>query len=86
MSKKDPYYRQCRYETPVENGKKVDTAWLPEKLAVVGKKIYFGKKKKSSEESRTLWTITAVYSIRKKESWLIKHQMDYKHQREMSDV
>ena len=82
MSKKDPYYRQCRYELETSEGKKVDTAWIPEKLAKVGKKIYFGKKTSAPEE---LWTVTAVFD-RKRESWLMKHRLAYKHQREMSDV
>lgn len=79
---KDPWYRQCTYEVPVENGKKVDVSWIPEKLAKVGGKIYFGKKTDTPKE---LWTITSVGG-RQLESFLIEHRLDYKHQRKMSDI
>lgn len=89
---KDPWYRQCTYEVPIENGKKVGVSWIPEKLAKVGGKIYFGKKKKDtvntvnkSGEPRELWTITSVGG-RQLESFLIEHRLDYKHQRKMSDI
>ena len=40
MSKKDTWYRQCIYEMKTGEGKKVDTSWIPETLAKVGKKIW----------------------------------------------
>lgn len=82
MSKKDHWYRQCTFETPTERGKKIDTAWIPEHLAKVGKKIYFGKKTDIPEE---LWTVVQVGG-RKRESWLVAHRQDYKLQRKMSDI
>jgi hypothetical protein len=82
MSKKDPWYRQCTYEMPTEEGKKVDVSWIPEKFAKVGKKIYFGKRIDSPEE---LWTVVSVGG-RQKESYLVERMMDYKHQRKMSDI
>ncbi len=54
----DPWYVQCRYETTTPDGRQVGTSWLPEALAVVGKRIYFGEK---TAEPRTLWTITHVF-------------------------
>jgi hypothetical protein len=52
MTKKDPWYRQCKYETdPDENGsRKFGTSWLPEKLAKVGQRIYFGKRTATPSE------------------------------------
>ncbi len=84
MSKKhqDPWYRQCRFETPTEGGKKIDTAWIPEKFAKVGKKIYIGEKRPDPDE---IWTVTHVFS-RKPESYVVARQMDYKHQRKVSDI
>lgn len=43
---KEVWYRQCTYKRETENGTKFGASWIPEKLAVVGKKIYFGKKQK----------------------------------------
>lgn len=80
---KDPWYKQCTYETPTgEGSKKVDVAWIPEKLAKVGKKIYFGKRTDAPTE---LWTVTSVGG-RQRESFLVEHMMDYKHQRKVSDI
>lgn len=85
MSKKDPWYVQCRFETePTEKGKKVDTAWIPEKFAKVGKRIYIGDKRPSPEDTE-IWTVTAVFD-RKPSSWVIERRMDYKHQRSVSDI
>ena len=81
--KKDPWYKQCRYETSTENGGKiVGVSWIPEKLAKVGKKIYFGKRTNTPNE---LWTVTSVGG-RQRESFLVEHMMDYKNQRKVSDV
>ncbi len=82
MSKKEQWYKQCRFETRTDEGRKVDTAWIPEKFAKVGKKIYIGEKRPNPEE---IWKVTHVFS-RKPESWVVKHQMDHKHQRKMSDI
>ena len=82
MSKNDPWYRQCDYETPSENGNKVGTSWIPEDLAKVGKKICFGKK---TGEPDRLWIVTAVYG-KKRESFLVEHRLNYKSQRKMSDI
>ena len=82
MSKKEEWYRQCKFEVPTETGKKLDVAWIPEKFAKVGKKIYIGEKRPNPEE---IWVVTHVFD-RKSESWLVERQMDYKHQRKMSDI
>ncbi len=74
MSKKDHWYRQCTYETQTEQGKKVDVSWIPETLAKVGKKIYFGKKTDSPGE---LWEIT---SVGERHFW-VNDNKNYKHQR-----
>jgi hypothetical protein len=81
MSKKDSWYRQCKFET-VEEPKKVDVAWVPEKFAAVGKKVYFGDKRPNPEP---IWIVAEVYG-RKPESWVVEHHMDHRHQRKMSDV
>lgn len=80
--KKTVWYRQCTYESPTENGKTVGHAWLPEHLAVVGKKIYFGKKTNNPER---LWTVTSAGG-RKSEDYLRAHERDYKTQRQASDI
>lgn len=82
MSKKEVWYVQCRFETKTSEGTKVDTAWIPEKFAKVGKKIYLGKKRPNPEE---LWRVTHTFD-RKPASWLFKHEMDFKHQRKASDI
>ncbi len=82
MSKKDPFYRQCRFETITGSDKKVDTAWIPDKFAQVGKKIYIGRKRPDPKE---IWKITHVFA-RRPESWVVARRMDHKHQREVSDV
>lgn len=82
MTKKDPWYRQCTYETPSKNGKKEGTSWIPENLAKIGKKIYFGDKTVTPDR---LWTVTFVGG-RQRESFLVEHRLDYKHQRKMSDI
>lgn len=55
---KTTYYKQCRYERETTQGKLIDVAWIPEKLAVVGKVIYLDK------FPEALWTVTAVGSKR----------------------
>jgi hypothetical protein len=79
---KDPWYRQCTYETTTKDGKKLGTSWIPEKLAKVGKVIYFGKKTDTAKE---LWVVTSVGS-RRCESYLVARMMDHKHQRKVSDI
>lgn len=83
MADKDPWMRQCKYRT-VEPPHKVGVSWIPEKFATVGKTIYFGKKDQPPEE-RELWEVIEVWA-RKRESEVVKHERDYKHQREVSDV
>lgn len=79
----ETHYRQCTYKAP--NGL-TEIAWIPEKLAVVGKKIYFGSKTKTPE---TLWEVVSVSEGphgRLPESYLRAHERDYKTQREASDI
>lgn len=79
---KTEWYRQCTFESPTDKGKTVSTAWIPENLAVVGKKIYFGKKTKTPER---LWTVTSVGG-RQSGDWLTEHERDYLSQRKASDI
>jgi hypothetical protein len=60
-----------------------ETAFIPENLAVVGKKIYFGKKTKTPE---ALWEVVSVSDQRLPESYLRTHERDYKTQRQASDI
>lgn len=48
------YFKQCRYERQTHQGKLIDVAWIPEKLAVIGKVIYL------TEFPEDLWTVTSV--------------------------
>ena len=83
MRNKDPWYRQCRFETRTDSGGlKIDTAWIPEKFAKVGKKIYLGEKR---PDPTPIWTVTHVFS-RRRESYVVARRMDYKHQRKVSDI
>ena len=77
------YYKQCEYESETENGLLKAVAWLPEKFAVVGKKIYFGNK---TENPERIWTVTSVGDIRMSEKYVREHERDYKTQREASDI
>lgn len=81
-------YRQCTFRTPVEHadGSGVyteSTAWLPEKVAVVGKHIYFGQKTSDPEK---MWKVMTVSSHSQPESYVKAHERDYKTQREASDI
>lgn len=82
------FYQQCGYEQAHLNeggGRKFDVAWLPEKLAKVGKVIYFGKKREVATQEE-LYRITWVGERRRDLSWLREKQNADKHQREKSDV
>ena len=81
-SRKTVWYRQCTYTSPTEKGEAAETAWIPEHLAVVGKKIYFGKKTSKPSE---LWTVASVGG-RKSGDYLGAHERDFLSQREASDV
>lgn len=61
------------------------TAWIPEKLAVVGKTVYFGKKEEEPEPD-LLWTVASVSDGRVSEEYLAEHERDYKTQRQASDI
>lgn len=78
-------YRQCTFRTPAgENGTYTEsTAYLPEKFAVVGKTIYFGK---TTSKPDKLWTVTSVSNIMQSESYVKAHERDYTTQREASDI
>lgn len=78
MSKKDGWYKQCKYECKTDCGKMIGVSWLPEKFAKIGKKIYFN-------DPQEIWTVTHTYG-KKRESFLMKHRVGYKHQREVSDI
>lgn len=73
---KDQWYRQCRF---VYNAGKVETAWIPEHGAQLGKRLYF------DDDETEIWTVQEIYA-REQEQYLHEHQMAYRHQREMSDV
>jgi len=73
---KEEWYRQCRFTS---NKGKLETAWIPEHGAKVGKRLYF------DDDETEIWTVQEVYD-RQPESYLRERQMDYKHQRKMSDV
>lgn len=88
MGKKasEKFYRQCQYERPLPcGGKKFDVAWLPEKLAKVGKTIYFGEKRDDVAPDE-FWTVVSVGDNRRSGEFLtFKHNADA-HQREHSDA
>lgn len=69
-------YRQCRFKS---NLNKLETAWIPEHGAKIGKRLYFDGK------TDEIWTVLEVFAAQK-ESYLNEHRMAYRHQREMSDI
>jgi hypothetical protein len=58
------YYRQCRYERVKADGSKGwDETWIPEHLAKVGKKIYFGEKGNPGPDD--MYTVITVGTTRR---------------------
>lgn len=76
------WFKQCHFASPSEGGELQHIAWIPEHLAVVGKKVYFGKK---TDKPDRLWTVTSV-SGRISGDYLSEHERDYLTQREASDI
>ena len=77
-------YRQCTFRTPPEGETYTEsTAYLPEKFAVVGKTIYFGK---TTETPDKLWKVTAASNTVQPESYVKAHERDFTTQREASDI
>lgn len=84
MAKTD-FYRQCVYKQIAPSGFfREAVAWLPEKLAKVGKKIYFGAKREASEDE--LWTVSSVGEGRRSADWLTFKRNADKGQRQASDI
>jgi len=81
--KNDTYYKQCTYTTKTDNGELVGIAWIPENLAIVGKKVYFGNKTKTPKQ---VWVVKTVSDVRIAGSYLQEHERDYLTQREASDI
>ena len=81
-SKKN-WYRQCKMVSPTEGGHMVHTAWIPEKFAVKGRAIYFGKKTSTPDR---VWTVESAPEHRISQTYLLDHERDYKTQRRASDI
>lgn len=81
MSTKDPWMRQCRFHT-VERPMKIETAWVEERYAKVGKRVWF---KDVSDTPDEVWEVVEVFA-RRRQSEVTKHAMDHAHQRKASDV
>lgn len=85
---KEAFYQQCGYQQAHLNeggSRKFDVAWLPEKLAKVGRIFYLGKKRDDVPQE-DLYQITWVGENKRDLSWLREKQNADKHQREKSDV
>jgi len=76
--KKLQWYRQCTYETEAEDGVLRDVSWIPEDLAVVGKKIVF-------RDRAGVWMVVSV-GTRRDSSYLKEHERDHDKQRQASDI
>ena len=77
-------YRQCTFRTKGDAlGYSESTAFIPEKLAEVGKQIYFGKK---TDNPVRVWTVVSVSSTLFPGEYVHAHERDYKTQREASDI
>jgi len=65
-------YRQCTLEFPLENGGKlIEHAWIPAKLAKVGKRLIIDTKE---EECRDGWVVMSVGGSR--EETEVKNQTE----------
>ena len=64
-------YRQCTLEFPLENGKLIDQAWIPAKLAKVGKRLVIDTK---AEGFREGWVVKSVGGSREESE--VKMQTD----------
>ena len=64
------YYRQCTFKC----GNSHTTAWIVEKSAKVGKRVYF---KDDDQDPDKIWTVTSVGG-RKTEDEVKDHERDYK--------
>lgn len=82
-NKANVYYKQCTFSSPTTSGELMETAWLPEKFATEGQKVYFGKK---SDKPERIWTVISAGDHRVSEKYLVDHERDYKTQREASDI
>ncbi len=82
-SKKNMWYRQCTLTSPTEDGKMCQIAWIPEKFAVKGRVVYFGKKTASPKR---FWTVVSAPAARKSGAYLGEHERDYLTQRQASDI
>jgi len=72
----DAWYVQCKF---FSNRNRLETAWIPEHGAKLGKRLYF------EEDKSEVWTVIGVFA-RQRKSYLNEYQMGYRHQREMSDI
>lgn len=77
------YYRQCTFVKEAEGSTTSQVAWIPEKYAVLGKSLYFGKKTNNPQE---LWVVSSVGDVRLSEKYILEHERDYKTQRTASDI
>jgi hypothetical protein len=65
-------YRQCSLELPLENGGKlIDTAWIPAKLAKIGKRLVIDTK---AEGYRDGWVVKSVGGSREESE--VKNQTE----------
>lgn len=74
----ETYYRQCE----MRSQQTVQTAWIPEKFAEVGRVLILGKRTPDAPR----WTVTVAGDMRLPGSYLTEHERDYKTQRQASDI
>jgi len=81
------FYRQCRYESAFPEGGTTqwDESWIPEKLAKVGKLIYFSERKFGVPPEKK-FRIISVGDRRRSAEWLHKNENASRHHRDVSDV
>lgn len=86
MAKKVQWYRQCSYRKKTgKTSYKTGTSYLPEKLAVVGSPIYFGKKCDRPDPA-DMWIITEVSDRRRDGEYVTFKRNADQQQRKSSDV
>jgi len=80
------YYTQCKLRKPVKDKKDVFimlVSWIPSKIAKIGNIVML--KEKRSDEWSEGWEVLETW-LTKSENDVKNNEMNYKHQRKMSDV
>jgi len=76
------YFRQCTLQKPLSDATTTRVAWIPEKFAVQGKYV----KLKEQDRWEDGWQVISVGRQRRTKEDVQARSLDYKKQREGSDI